>query len=106
MPPIVADPVITFLRHRAYTEEHGHHADCRYPSPNIRGHKTFPQWDEKTPSEPRLIRLNEMAAAGHRMCFARRNDTPLGLSPGAQRGPALEVLSPVLRGLAWRRAPI
>src|SRR5262245_5816476 len=36
MPPIVADPVISFLPHCAYTEEHGHHADCRYPSPNIR----------------------------------------------------------------------
>src|SRR5262249_7451487 len=49
------------------------------------------------------------------MCFARRNDTPLGLSPGAQRGPAIEfacgvsgsVLPPVrLGGLARRRAPI
>jgi len=55
MPPIVADPVISFLRHRAYTEEHGHHADCGYPSPNIRDHKAFPQWDKKTSLEARFI---------------------------------------------------
>jgi hypothetical protein len=57
MPPIVADPVISFLRQRAYTEEHGHHADYRYPSPNIRDDKSFPQWDKKTPSEARCIDL-------------------------------------------------
>jgi hypothetical protein len=50
MPPIVADPVISFLRHRAYTQEYGHDASYRYPSPNIRDHKSSPQWDKKTPS--------------------------------------------------------
>jgi hypothetical protein len=49
MPPIVADPVISFLRHRAHTEEHGHHADYRYPCRNIRSHKGAPQWNNKTP---------------------------------------------------------
>jgi hypothetical protein len=39
MPLIVADPVISFLRHRAHTEEYGHHADYRYPYRKIRGHK-------------------------------------------------------------------
>jgi hypothetical protein len=39
MPPIVADPEISFLRRCAHTEEQGHHADYRYPCRNIRSHK-------------------------------------------------------------------
>src|SRR5215475_4287794 len=41
MPPIVADPVISFLRHRSRAEEYGHHADYRYPSRNITSHKAY-----------------------------------------------------------------
>src|SRR5215831_5011346 len=41
MPPIVADPVISFLRHRSHAEEYGHHADYRYPSRNITSHKAY-----------------------------------------------------------------
>src|SRR6516225_1069729 len=41
MPPIVADPVISFLRHRSHAEEYGHHADYRYPSRNITNHKAY-----------------------------------------------------------------
>jgi len=50
MPPIVADPVISFLRARGDTEEYGNHADYRYPPRNIRNHKNFPQWNKKTPA--------------------------------------------------------
>ena len=42
-------PVICFLRERTHTQEYGYHADYRYPSPNIRDHKTFSHWDKKTP---------------------------------------------------------
>src|SRR5262249_11342971 len=41
MPPIVADPVISFLRHRSHAEEYGHHADYRYSSRNITSHKAY-----------------------------------------------------------------
>ena len=50
MPPIVADPVISFLRPRGDTEEYGNHPDYRYPPRNIRNHKNFPQWNKKTPA--------------------------------------------------------
>ena len=59
MPPIVANPVISFLRHRAHTEEYGYHAGYRYPPRNIRNHKSFP---------------------------SRHDDMPLDTSPGVPRG--------------------
>jgi hypothetical protein len=31
MPLFVADPVMSFLRYRAYTQQYGDHADYRYP---------------------------------------------------------------------------
>jgi len=43
MPPIVTDPVISFLRPRGDTQEYGNHADYRHPP--RRNHKNFPQWD-------------------------------------------------------------
>ena len=59
MPPIVANPVISFLRHRAHTEEYGYHAGYRHPPRNIRNHKSFP---------------------------SRHDDMPLDTSPGVPRG--------------------
>ena len=55
MPPIVADPVISFLRPRGDTEEYGNHADYRHPP--RRNHKKFSQWDKKTSAEARCNHL-------------------------------------------------
>src|SRR6516164_4145494 len=107
MPPIVADPVISFLRHCAYTEEHGHHADCGYFSPNIRDHKAFPQWDKKTPSEPRFIDLTRWPLPGIECALpgAMIRRSGCHREPG-NRIPLLSKCAPLWWGLAWWRAPI
>ena len=81
MPPIVAGSIISFLRHCAYTEEYGQHTDYRHPSRIIRNHKSSPQWDKNTP-----MRSNELARGPGIEWLSHRNDTPLGMSPGVQRG--------------------
>ena len=43
MPPIMADPVISFLRRRADTKERRDDADYRYASSNIRDHNGLPK---------------------------------------------------------------
>jgi hypothetical protein len=47
----------------------GHHTDYRHPSRNIRNHKSIPQWDKKTPSQPRCIDLRREPVPPHRMGF-------------------------------------
>src|SRR6516162_9895955 len=81
MPPIVAGSIISFLRHCAYTEEYGQHTDYRHPSRIIRNHKSSPQWDKNTP-----MRSNELARGPGIEWLSHRNDTPLRMSPGVQRG--------------------
>jgi hypothetical protein len=60
MPPIVACPVISFLRHSAHTEKHGHHADYRYPCRNFRSHKGLPQQNNKTPRRRLVPTISEV----------------------------------------------
>src|SRR5262249_37662398 len=61
MPPIVADPVISFLRERAHTQEYAHQANYRYPS---HGPSELLSMGKEDVMQRLDIITNEMAAAG------------------------------------------
>src|SRR5262249_48909663 len=83
MPPIVADPVISFLRERAHTQEYAHQADYCYPS---HGPSELPSMGKGRHATSRYNYLTRWRLPAGSNGFFRHNDTTLGASAGVARG--------------------